>query len=1133
MPPIVRFRNRLLYKLLLIIMCIQCNAFAEAQGNARIQEKLVTLSAKGTPLSVILKRISKSTGITIYFNNLNIAPFTNVTLQVKNKPFSEVLRQLLDPRGLDWVEVNETTITIRKAPDPILSDKINISDTTISVSGKVLDDKGDPIEGATVLVKGSRIATSTKNDGTFTINYGKSHSSIIISSISFTTQEIPVNQKTNIGTIILKESISELDETQVIAYGQTTRRLNTGNVSTVKAKDIAASPVSNPLLAVQGRVPGIFIEQASGLPGTGVKVRIQGQNSLAKGNDPLYVVDGIAYVSQLLPSINNTLGTSGSAGFNVVGNPLNFINPLDIESIEILKDADATSIYGSRAAAGAILITTKKGKSGDTKFTLNMQSGFGKITRKLAVLNTKEYIEMRREAYVNDGLQIPDPADASQVQSNNYDLTVWDQNRSADWQKELIGGTAKYTNVNASMSGGTNNTTFLIGTNYKKETTVLPGDLNDQKASVHLNVNNTSVNKRFRANIDVNYMFDENKLQVTDLTGIAIQLAPNAPKLKNNDGSLNWANYTPANGTPFSTWDAHPLTYQLSKYRIRTNNLVSNLTLSYEVLPGLNIKSNMGYTSLKTDELSTTPNAIYAPEYRQWDFAKGSSKFANNNISSWTIEPQITYQRSISRGRLETLLGTSFYNLTSDRKAFNASGYSSDLQLEDIKAAPVLQVDFNTGAIFTKYRYSALFARINYNWDDKYIFNATFRNDGSSRFGSENQFHTFGSVAGAWIFSEEPLLKKLSFLSFGKLRISYGTTGNDQIDDYSFLSLYNSFSGDRPYLGGNGLRPQDLPNPYLQWEETRKFQPGAEFGFLKNRILVNATYFLNRSSNQLLSQALPGTAGRTTLPINLPAKLENSGWEFSLNIVPIQSKVFTWSAIFNLTTQKNRLVEFPDLSISTYKNDLIVGEPVNLLRKYRFSGVDPNTGLYQFTDSKGVISSSMPMTSDNQYVILDPNPRYYGGIQNSFSYKRIQLNILLQFAKQIGQNYLLGNQPGRYNNNQPITVRDRWQKAGDVKDIQRYSTFNLGGPIFTSLLLSNQSDITFSDASYIRVKNIDLSWQLPDRWLNAAKIASAKIYFQAQNLLTITGYEGMDPENRSITSLPPLKVLTFGFLIGL
>jgi TonB-dependent starch-binding outer membrane protein SusC len=330
-------------------------------------------------------------------------------------------------------------------------------------------------------------------------------------------------------------------------------------------------------LALQGRVPGLLITQTNGLPGGGVTVRIQGQNSINFGNDPLYIIDGVPYFSQLpATGVDGILGTSGGmAGAISSGNPLSYINPGDIESIEVLKDADVTAIYGSRAANGAILITTKKGKAGQSKLNLNVQTGLGQVGHKLKMLNVRQYLDMRYEALQNDGINL---ATVSNTNSNYYDLKVWDTSRYTDWQEALIGGTARNTNLNVGMSGGTTNLQYLISGTYHKETTVFPGNFNDQKGSLHFNINSSLLNQKLRMQISGTYMLDYNRLLSTDLTQMAVQTEPVAPVLY-TDGSLNWA----LNALGNSTW-VNPLAELVRKYKNKTRSLVGNVVFSYQIL---------------------------------------------------------------------------------------------------------------------------------------------------------------------------------------------------------------------------------------------------------------------------------------------------------------------------------------------------------------------------------------------------------------------------------------------------------------------------------------------------------------------------------------------------------------------
>jgi TonB-dependent starch-binding outer membrane protein SusC len=430
------------------------------------------------------------------------------------------------------------------------------------------------------------------------------------------------------------------------------------------------------------------------------------------------------------------------------------------------------------------------------------------------------------------------------------------------------------------------------------------------------------------------------------------------------------------------------------------------------------------------------------------------------------------------------------------------------------------------------YKYNAVFGRINYNYRDKYIVNLTARRDGSSRFGSENQFHNFGSAAIAWLFSNEKFVKNIPFLSFGKLRASYGTTGNDQIGDYQFMNLYQTVTNIRtPYRGITGIQPTGLPNPYLEWEETRKLQMGIDLSFFTEKVIIAVNYFRNRSSNQLLSYNLPRTTGFSNIvAFNFPATVQNSGWEFAFNSVNVTTKDFKWNMGINLTLPKNKLIAFPNLSTSSYVSDLVIGKPITLAVLYHYLQVDPSIGLYQFVGKDDMPTSSPDFSTDRMQT-KNTSPEFFGGIQNSFYYKGFELDFLFQFVKQIGPNYMFGNIPGQGFTNQPIYVLNRWKKAGDEADIQKYSTGSDVNPLLAYLGIIS-SDAAYSDASYIRLKNLSLSWQLPVKWQKKIHLRNSKVFVQGQNLITITNYKGLDPETKSSTTLPPLRVLSAGVTVG-
>jgi TonB-linked SusC/RagA family outer membrane protein len=1124
LPGLLNDKYRQAVRIMKITAFILLVCFLQVSAKVPAQEK-ITIKEKGASLDKIFTQINKQTGYNFLFTNEDLRNAKPVDIEVKNASLKEVLDLLFKKQDLTYV-ISEKIITILPKKNDQPSKDGSAFPPPIDIHGKVVDENGKPVPSVTVTVKGTKKQTITNENGEFSISEVSDNGVLVFSSVNMEAFEINVSGQKDV-LARLKTKTSELDEVQIIAYGQTTKRLQTGNVTTVKGEDIQRQPVNNPLLALAGRVPGLFIKQSTGLPGSGITIKIEGQNSILNGNLPLYVIDGVPYPSQLLTSLNLITGRSEGVApdvANVAGNPLSFINPADIESIEVLKDADATAIYGSRAANGAILITTIKGKAGQTKVDVDFQNGWGTVQRKLDLLNTAQYLEMRHESKTNFNAAIS-PTD--------YDINgAWDTTRYDNWQKALIGGTAQYMNVNARVSGGNALTQFMVATTYHRETTVFPGDFKDQKGSVYFNLNNTSSNQKFRLQLSGSYLVDNNQLMSRDLTRDAINLAPVAPSLYKDDGSLNWARI-PSGADSISTW-INPLAYLNNKSNTKTNNLVSNLAIDYQILQGLYIKSSFGYTNMQGNETLIFPLTSTRPELRPSTLRR--AQFNHSSIGSWIIEPQVNYKLAVGKGKLDALLGTTLQQNNAGQQMMEGTDYVSDEVLLDIGSA----VNKNATSYSSTYKYTALFGRINFNWLDKYIFNFTTRRDGSSRFGSNNRFHNFGSIASAWIFSQEKLVqKKLAFLSFGKLRASYGLTGNDQIGDYQFLNQYSSTYADVPYQGAVGLVPNGLPNPYLEWEETRKLQFGVDLGLWKDRIMLNVNYYNNRSSNQLLSYTLPIVTGFPSITRNFPAIIKNFGWELAMTVTPISKRDFRWTNTINVTIPKNKLVDFPDLASSSYASRLIVGEPITINKVFQFAGTNPTTGIYQFMDSAKNLTSS-PVFGIDQTVIINTAPKFYGGFQSNFRYNSFEVDFLFQFVKQIGQNYFSNNTttlPGAFNGalnkgNQPVYVLGRWQKVGDISSVQKFgntSNFDLVLP----LLYTSGSDHAFSDASFIRLKNLAVSWQLPVQWKQKLHLQNAKIYMQGQNLFTITNYKGLDPETLSSVSLPPLRIMTIGIQIGL
>ncbi|TKC08978.1 SusC/RagA family TonB-linked outer membrane protein [Pedobacter frigoris] len=1063
----------------------------------------VTIVKNNIALSEVFKEIRKQTGYNVLWQPAQVNGTKTINLQIKNQNLDDALEQILSSQGLEYSIEEETVMIKPKAPSFL--DRVVGVFADINVVGVVVDgETGNALAGASVKVKGGNRTTTTASNGAFYLQGVDEDATIEISFIGFKSVELKAAK--NLGTIKLEVSFSDLNEVEINkGYYTEKRRLSTGSVGRVTADEISRQPVSNPLAALYGRVPGLVITQVTGVPGGNFNIEIRGQNSLRKltdnnGNIPLYIIDGVPFSSTPLNTAASQtmypLGVNGTGSGVTGASPFNSINPSDIESIEILKDADATAIYGSRGANGVVLITTKRGKTGQMQIDANVYSGVGKVTRKLDLLNTEEYLEMRREAFKNDGINA--------LPANAYDLNgTWDQHKYTDWQKELIGGTAKNTDAQISFSGGTANSQYRFGGGYHKESTVFPGDFADQRASSSLSLSNTSPNQKFKSQITVNYSIGTTNLFVEDLTSKAINLAPNAPDLLDGDGNLNWAAGVSQN----------LLRSTKNPYDARFINLIANGNFGYQFIPGLILKATMGYTNAMRKEVSKDKISTYLPSIQE--FIQNSSIYGSSLINSWIIEPQLIWSKQFQKNKINALIGGTFQDQNSESLSQYASGFGSEALMDNISAALNVSNNYSTA----KYRYNAIYTRINYDYNNKYIINLTGRRDGSSRFGPNRQFANFGAIGVAWIFSEEKLIKNsLSTLSYGKIRGSYGITGSDQTRDYAFLDSYNPSTG--KYGGLQGLGPTQLYNPDFGWEVNKKLEMALELGFFKERILLTTAWYRNLSSSQLVGYPLPPSTGFTSLPsYNLDATVQNTGFELELNTINIKTQTFSWTSAINFSIPKNKLVSYPNLAGSSYASSYVVGEPLAIVKLYRYIGVNPQTGLYEVQD---VDNNNLYNAADFHAVFM--GAKFNGGFNNSLKWKWIQLDFLLQFSKQLGRNYLslFVNSPG-YMQNQPKEIlSNRWRGLGDLASIQKFTqTSN------TTYNRYNRSDALYSDASFIRLKNLSLAYQLPKVIVDMAKIKAARIYIQGQNLLTITKYKGLDPETQAGT-LPPLFFLTGG-----
>ena len=971
-----------------------------------------------------------------------------------------------------------------------------------TIQGIVTDSQGIPLVGVSIIIKGTQQGTSSDFNGAYSI-LAEAKDVLVFSFLGFKTMEVPLQGRSQ-WNVQMDVDVTTLNTVEINAGYYTVKdKDRTGNIAKLDAKTIEKQPVNNPLAAMQGHLPGVNIVQSTGVPGGGFNIEIRGKNFLNSGTDPLFIVDGVPFGSQSLGSLDVSVGINAA---NI--SPLNAINPADIESVEVLKDADATAIYGARAANGVVLITTKKGQMGKTQFKATMSSTLGQVAHFLDLMNTEQYLEIRREGIANDGFDtfLENPA----FDFVWPDLKTWDQNRYTNWQKELIGGTAYRNKIQLSVSGGDEKTQFLMSGAHQKETTVFPGDTNYKSSSVHTHINHQSNDRRFKIDLSTIYTVEHNKMPRTDLTGKAYSLIPNAPALYDEQGQLNWED---------NTFD-NPLAALEEEYQAAINTLIANMGWSYQLLPSLKVKTSLGYNNYDLESYRILPSSARNPSLGFTPEINSSTTTNNAKRESWIIEPQLNWEHQIKDVKLNILIGTTFQQQTTTQFVQRATGFPNNNLLLNLSAANTIEVRQDSNS---EYNYQALFGRVNLNWKDRYILNLTGRRDGSSRFGSGKQFGDFGALGMAWRFSEEAWFKEDSLLSFGKLRGSYGTTGSDNIGDYQFLDTYDVTGFD--YDGTTILAPTGILNPRFGWEVNKKLEAALELGFFNNRILLNTSWYQNRSSNQLVGIPLAATTGFTQLTGNFEATVENTGFEVDLRTVNISSKHFNWQSRFNVTIPKNKLLKFPGLETSAFANRFIIGQPLSIVHLYHALGVDTETGVYQFEDYNE--DGNISRIEDKQWI-ENLAPKFYGGLGNTLTFKELTLDIFLQFKKQKAFNNLAAVSVPGFNINGPVELLNRWQQPGDDNPIMR-SVSGLDPSTFNIIEYQRESNAAISDASFIRLRDVSLSYKVPKRLVPNFDL---NIYIQGQNLFTITGYDGPDPEQSSQIILPPLRQVTFGVQLG-
>ena len=1105
----------------------------------------ITFSARSVPLEKVFGEIKRQTGYSVLYSQAGLANSTPVSLNVKDMPLADFLTLLFKNQPYKYaieshtIIVAPTAVNVSAASPGAAADSSRQMQQVVppgTVKGFVRTAGGSPLAGAYILVKGSNYGTIANANGSFSIS-AKEGDVLLISFVGYTTMEYKVTSAMvkppeSQPTIILKELVNVLDQTVVTAYGTTTLRLNTSSMVTVTAKQIETQLVMNPTLALRGLVPGLVVTPTAGYASSPVKLEVRGRNNINPlvSSEPMILIDG-------MPITNINLdGSDQSNGQNILPvltqyqidgtpsggqSPLFGLNPLDIASITVLKDADATAIYGSRGANGVILITTKKGKTGPPQFTVNVSQGISRNIRQYKLLNIQQYVQLRREALQNDGLPL--------TKEFAPELTVWDTTRNVDWQKELWGGTGQVTNLNAGMSGSSGNSSFRVNGGYTRQTEILTTKGGNKSANLAVSLENHTPNQRF--SIALQGLYTYTFTDEVNQSGLATTLAPNTPPMFDSTGALNYADWNKA-GLNYS----FPFGALLQRSKTGGKGLNSNLTMKYKLIKGLEISSSFAYNNQSSNATSIVPVASQNPAAYN---PTGTANFVLAERGGWSIEPQINYSEMLGPGKLSVLLGSTIQSSYSKYNVAYGQGYTNDELINTILSAPQQNAYDASG----QYKYNAVFGKINYNLFNKYILNLSGRRDGSSRFGPGFQFGNFGSVGAAWNLSDEKWVKAIlpDFISFLKLRGSYGLTGSDGVGDYQYLSQWSSGSVNSLVPSYNGVvRPlvsQHAVNQYFRWQSNKSMNQGLEMSFFKDsRLTLQIDHYRNRISNQLLSYPTAIFTGFPSVTANWPATVQNTGWEFALTGRVINGKDFTWSAGFNISMNRNKLQDYPNIANSPYYASYVVGQPLSTSYVYHYLGIDPRNGMYSFKDynhdgylqgNQAVSAPPMSDNSDNR-IAIDLTPRFTGGFYSQFAYKGLNLGLLFDFKKQMGRNaYAVNGLPGGVNHNIPLDIYNgRWTKPGDHAIFPAASTGT--SATITGSNYFSASDGVYTDASFCRLSNVSISYSLPAKLTKKAAISGCNVFVNAQSLFVITKYKGVDPEVQSFNQMPQPRVVVAG-----
>ena len=1090
-----------------------------------VKKNTVTINVKNESVEKVLKRINKETSLNFFYDPAILSKASSVTLNVKDMPLQEVLNMLSVQTGLNFQRINNT-ISVNwetNSKQPIQSPKEKIT-------GTIKDNNGDPVIGASIQIKNTGIGTITDYNGQFSLSNVPENGILIISYIGYDTEEIPVNKKKNL-QIVMKENTKQLEEIVVVAYGTAKKSSFTGSAEVVKQDRIEKRVVADVSKALEGTVAGVQSTSGSGQPGSGASMVIRGFGSISASNTPLYVVDGVPF-----------------------DGALNTINPNDIESVTVLKDASAGALYGSRGANGVVMITTKRGERDDNQISINLKANWGISSRaipKYETVNEAEYLELAFEAYKNELIYTEgiDPllagTQAIEVMKgmakgvlgyneeyNPFNMPLQELinpitgkiNPTAqlkyheDWKDELSNHNPLRQEYQLSVTGGNKKTQYMISMGYLDEVGLLQ-TTEFERYTGRVNID-TQAKKWFKTGF--NASFAQTSTNYNSASGSVISnlwytsqiMAPIYPVYEHNtDGSLK----TDANGNKIYDYGKNRIALANSNaiallHEDKENNTRDNLSArtyiqlstnddEYGIFKGFSLMANLGLDYFNTHEMS------YSNPYTgNAATTAGSLTKAVQRQLSYTFNQLLTYQRNIRSHSLDVMIGHEYYELKQQFLGAQKTGFPFG-GLYELSAAATLS---GASSQTDKYAIESFLIRVNYNFAQKYYYSASFRTDGSSRFHKDSRWGKFWSLGTSWRISEESFMKKYDWVNNLTLKASFGSQGNDNIGSYyAYQSLYNMGLSNGS-LNGAGIN--SLENKDLKWEKNENLNIGIE-ARLFNRLSLTAEFFNKHTKDLLLNMPKATSSGFDAYPANI-GSMRNMGLDVTATVDILKNSDLKWTLIAMGSHIRNKILKLADKpEIISGSNIFKEGETVNSFYLPISAGVDPLTGnqLYWVDHDKNsnIVSKyktdDVTLTANSREIVGNRIPDLYGSITNDFSYKGIDFSILTTYS--IGGEMLDGVYGSMMNVGYKGYVWHknalrRWQQPGDITDIPK-------------IMWDQQLRVTDKDlinASYFAIKNITLGYTFPKDWLTKIKMDNIRVYATANNLALFSHLKGMDPQ---------------------